>query len=362
MGGCGSSPRERGAPQLTSYGPQPSRLIPARAGSTNPPPPGRRRDSAHPRASGEHATASASAVLRFGSSPRERGARVRCRDRLDGPGLIPARAGSTAECVAGGTGPTAHPRASGEHLDGTRRRVPGDGSSPRERGAPAARSASTSTLRLIPARAGSTPPSRSAAMLRPAHPRASGEHGVPVGGGVVSDGSSPRERGAHGSDRRASRQHRLIPARGGSTGCSGSCSGSSSGSSPRERGAPDRRAGQGVERRLIPARAGSTSWTPTRVSNCSAHPRASGEHQGRVGSAAAMRRLIPARAGSTRRRRRWCTGTPAHPRASGEHTQDVGHLEPNYGSSPRERGARPRHLRGAGRLRLIPARAGSTWL
>ena len=213
----GSSPRERGARSCICRDRFLVRLIPARAGSTRVSEMSIRKPSAHPRASGEHRVAVPSGLPLSGSSPRERGAH----------GLRPV------------LGPLrlAHPRASGEHQVDPEPGPQGAGSSPRERGARTLPGLTSRVSRLIPARAGSTSSATGRRQPTPAHPRASGEHAGRRGGGLMSDGSSPRERGARG----------LAVA-------------------------------VGCDRRLIPARAGSTAGPSARERGTTAHPRASGEH------------------------------------------------------------------------------------
>ncbi len=174
---AGSSPRVRGAHARSGVGPFPGGLIPARAGSTyaarggmNDPP---------------------------GSSPRVRGARGRVDGRFPCVGLIPARAGSTGISRAPLCKPRAHPRACGEHVHGSERHPWQPGSSPRVRGAPTAVPTHRRGPGLIPARAGSTSIWAATSQPSRAHPRACGEHSPAVGFDSRGLGSSPRVRGAH---------------------------------------------------------------------------------------------------------------------------------------------------------------------
>ncbi len=376
----GSSPRERGARRRAPDRAGAGRLIPARAGSTIGSPWPTSTTPAHPRASGEHVPGSSGEPPQPGSSPRERGAQPGVSEAVREPGLIPARAGSTAVVASGVLDGQAHPRASGEHDDFHYIDRAAQGSSPRERGALARVDGDGRGDGLIPARAGSTDVAQSGILGGEAHPRASGEHSASASRPTISSGSSPRERGAPRPRARCAGRHGLIPARAGSTSSGPGLRGPSrahprasgehpprashsagpSGSSPRERGAQvEHRAREAVER-LIPARAGSTPDLGRRPRPWAAHPRASGEHTGALslsreaqGSSPRERgarsrrtstwrwcRLIPARAGSTCMGAPWVMGWEAHPRASGEH-----HLV-----------ARP-HGRDQW---LIPARAGST--
>ena len=132
--------------------------------------------------------------------------------------------------------------------------------------------------------------------------------------------------------------------------------------------------------RIIPARAGQTWSHCRRRSSGTNHPRACGannkrgdEPGGEYGSSPRVRgklllfgcrvgsmRIIPARAGQTWLPRAIFTSFPDHPRACGAN------LEANFGginkagSSPRVRGKRLRHEKLLHEGRIIPARAGQT--
>ena len=213
----GSSPRERGAPLDAVRSLVAVRLIPARAGSTQPIPDEAFDEPAHPRASGEHCISELIRLKYFGSSPRERGARGSSVGPAASSRLIPARAGSTWSRLLPCLPTTAHPRASGEHKQLIAAGTPLFGSSPRERGARSVGDDRPGQGRLIPARAGSTRVDLVPRLRSPAHPRASGEHSVPGGIDIARYGSSPRERGAQAEPSRVPRRVRLIPARAGST-------------------------------------------------------------------------------------------------------------------------------------------------
>jgi len=110
------------------------------------------------------------------------------------------------------------------------------------------------------------------------------------------------------------------------------------------------------------------------------HPRASGEHTGLVGNIAIPRgssprergtrprdeaqgffeRFIPARAGNTAKLLAVTMPVTVHPRASGEHKSQPEFPEAQSGSSPRERGTHNAALLVGKRGRFIPARAGNT--
>ena len=152
------------------------------------------------------------------------------------------------------------------------------------------------------------------------------------------------------------------------------------GSSPRVRGKPKRLAHKSDVSRIIPARAGQTIRQTGRLADCADHPRACGANSdnsstttSRSGSSPRVRgklllfgcrvgsmRIIPARAGQTWLPRAIFTSFPDHPRACGAN------LEANFGginkagSSPRVRGKRLRHEKLLHEGRIIPARAGQT--
>src|SRR5690606_38696772 len=130
----------------------------------------------------------------------------------------------------------------------------------------------------------------------------------------------------------------------------------------------------------IPAYAGSTDSRSPSCPPGADHPRVRGEHylepvrgdwvtgssprargaQAYVIAADGKLRIIPACAGSTARLRR--SGDPQwdHPRVRGEHWPLLHEGTTDYGSSPRARGARDRRSGSGPRGRIIPAYAGST--
>ncbi len=337
----GSSPRERGARLRGPAHAGHSGLIPAGAGSTTRRSVQESTARAHPRGSGEHERRIRIGVLVVGSSPRERGALRRRHGRGSLEGLIPAGAGSTSRGRRTGRRWRAHPRGSGEHKRAKHSAKPGSGSSPRERGAPLPRTEGDLRGGLIPAGAGSTETRPARCGANRAHPRGSGEHPPVIGERGAVLGSSPRERGAR-------------PA------------------------TPDVACACG----LIPAGAGSTASGSGGARGRRAHPRGSGEHAGAPMAAAgglgssprergalaerpvhiARDGLIPAGAGSTTHHSRASSSVWAHPRGSGEHTDSGVSINPLDGSSPRERGARGMITLPSGAVGLIPAGAGSTRL
>ena len=296
----GSSPRVRGAGRARPIAVREDGIIPARAGSRvsilfqN----SRHRD--HPRACGEQSLVVVDPSTHPGSSPRVRGA-VLCRAGSPaGPGIIPARAGSSFVARSMTFATWDHPRACGEQDVYAIANELFEGSSPRVRGAVEAVPNALNSSGIIPARAGSRPSGRGGRVDHGDHPRACGEQLMAARTVPMTAGSSPRVRGAAVHHRHAHGGEGIIPARAGSS-PRRSTSGSAtwdhpracgeqygldklvhdkSGSSPRVRGAGKVGERCATCKWIIPARAGSShacapsSWT------WRDHPRACGEQEG----------------------------------------------------------------------------------
>ena len=340
----GSSPHTRGA--------LPSSRIPD----------GARED--HPRIRGEH----------LSDLPGEH----------DGPGIIPAYAGST-------------PRPS-------RAGAPFSGSSPHTRGAPARASSTGHATRDHPRIRGEH--SRAVFDDRPAVgiiPAYAGSTKYALSRSRPSAGSSPHTRGAPPTSRRRTRPRRdhprirgehpgnplaevvgagIIPAYAGSTHTSMYGSEGNSGSSPHTRGAREAPSWQTTDTRIIPAYAGSTAQggdndvgvmgssphtrgaplTPLRPwARTQDHPRIRGEHRVAAVTVLPVEGIIPAYAGST-----WDRDTAWHASdGSSPHTRGALHLRfllpPLTEDHPRIRGEHVVDATGCGPVRgIIPAYAGST--
>ena len=396
----GSSPRVRGKPRPRRPRVVPARLIPARAGKTGALRPGEGSRRAHPRACGENFVAFGADVWSKGSSPRVRGKLAGHAGRVDGPGLIPARAGKTPHRRVRRPTPPAHPRACGENPGEADRIGLQLGSSPRVRGKPRGLGREGPWARLIPACAGKTRGPGPLGRFRAAHPRVCGENLNAKSSLTAGEGSSPRVRGKHPPLPVHRRPHRLIPACAGKTLRCGSersnprahprvCGENwptrgttlgGRGSSPRVRGKRWRRPWGPRIRGLIPACAGKTVRRWWWRSRCGAHPRACGENEStqncvpclkgsspRVrgkpaldGGARAPSGLIPARAGKTPPTTAGTLRRPAHPRACGENLTGPIGVALGAGSSPRVRGKRMLPCMRPRCSRLIPARAGKT--
>ena len=135
---------------------------------------------------------------------------------------------------------------------------------------------------------------------------------------------------------------------------------SGTGSSPRVRGAARPFPGRDHRRGIIPARAGSSIWRACfSVVARGSSPRVRGavvaECRHLVGAG-----IIPARAGSRRKRCISNHNVRDHPRACGEQIALWRSTVALMGSSPRVRGAGQNNPIPVDRIRIIPARAGSS--
>ena len=171
----------------------------------------------HPRSCGEHLSGWSCRQAVQGSSPLVRGAPMRLAMCFRSERIIPARAGSTCAPRRSSARRRDHPRSCGEHQGVLRHTGHLGGSSPLVRGALRDALEHVRARRIIPARAGST---RSRARIRGTswdHPRSCGEHSVLVAYVAVADGSSPLVRGALSAMISTFPSIRIIPARAGST-------------------------------------------------------------------------------------------------------------------------------------------------
>ena len=339
VGPDGSSPRVRGKLGQVVARVGQGRLIPARAGKTWSRPRARPKAPAHPRACGENSAAPSADCFSTGSSPRVRGKLVGVQNSVDGDGLIPARAGKTANFRGTMAEGMAHPRACGENPVTATLALPPPGSSPRVRGKLRMWASIDGNPGLIPARAGKTPRPTCRSPRRWAHPRACGENDRGIPACTRPYGSSPRVRGKRDLVRDLAGWSRLIPARAGKT--------HSVTKGPRWPAAHPRACG---ENRPASASALNRAGSSPRVRGKHAAPRVDHEVAG----------LIPARAGKTPRGRPAGARRRAHPRACGENLLTASLLASCAGSSPRVRGKRADAKVHSWRFGLIPARAGKT--
>ena len=234
----GSSPRVRGKPLPVAQGPPRGGLIPACAGKTRGAGLQVQDGPAHPRVCGENAGGDHVEALPAGSSPRVRGKHDDLAAGLDPSGLIPACAGKTEPTTTRFSSGSAHPRVCGENQAALHGAQAVGGSSPRVRGKPSSRARSAHDSGLIPACAGKTPARCGQAALPPAHPRVCGENAVHSLIGPAHPGSSPRVRGKQHRGRPILTRRGLIPACAGKTVRVRHPHPSALGSSPRVRGKP----------------------------------------------------------------------------------------------------------------------------
>ena len=319
VGGCGSSPLARGLlDQIISAG-RARRIIPARAGFTVSRVAQVDIQADHPRSRGVYDEARQAVVRALGSSPLARGLLTAVRGSRIWVGIIPARAGFTSRRERQGRVAGDHPRSRGVYLPVGRGQHPGLGSSPLARGLQVADEGGDGGWGIIPARAGFTTWSISAAPPRTDHPRSRGVYTPMRCGSSRRCGSSPLARG-------------LLP-----------------------RGLPD-----GLAPGIIPARAGFTGEGQRRPQAGRDHPRSRGVYT-------SSKQECPPRTGSSPLAR----GLPAviddqrevtldHPRSRGVYSSIHASARVPSGSSPLARGL----LSALGGLwdglGIIPARAGFT--
>ena len=232
---AGSSPLARGLRRRRPTKPVGRRIIPARAGFT------RRALSAwlsrrdHPRSRGVYCRPLHSRSAPAGSSPLARGLLVGVVQADHGIRIIPARAGFTSGSpLALSPGPD-HPRSRGVYSTTASAMALRPGSSPLARGLPSPRGSRAEVLRIIPARAGFTPPTPPTNSRTPDHPRSRGVYIAALVAALAWFGSSPLARGLHRPDNGAAPQRRIIPARAGFT-CAWCSMLASRGDHPRSRG------------------------------------------------------------------------------------------------------------------------------
>ena len=376
----GSSPLARGLREPALVLVDPTGIIPARAGFTADPREIRSRERDHPRSRGVYGSVGSVTSSAVGSSPLARGLRQLGGLDVDGPRIIPARAGFTEDIVAVLPFSQDHPRSRGVYGDSSTDDGVGAGSSPLARGLHFGEDALILARRIIPARAGFTGGNVGSALESRDHPRSRGVYGSRLSVEQSALGSSPLARGLQIGRQIISVERRIIPARAGFTNDLLDPEQQYSGSSPLARGLHPRVAGSTVTAGIIPARAGFTSRATCPPTISTDHPRSRGVYlsptrseRSRPGSSPLARGLphagaaadaeggiIPARAGFTRRGRSTSCPSSDHPRSRGVYRRILMELCLARGSSPLARGL---PVGGAGledRGGIIPARAGFT--
>ena len=278
----GSSPLARGLPSTTTAAHASRRIIPARAGFTPDRRLRAPRPGDHPRSRGVYWATCSWPRAATGSSPLARGLHNLDGDVVLPVGIIPARAGFTSGLRASSTGTTDHPRSRGVYSPSRAARWRIDGSSPLARGLHTPQSWVDSAARIIPARAGFTYECVAGGDHDGDHPRSRGVYSRSAAQAAEVAGSSPLARGLrrpgvpqatgpvdHPRSRgvyRVARAARFVP----------------SGSSPLAWGF--RRAGRRVRAppRLTPAPAGFTRAPASAPRAGSDHPRSRGVYSGPV--------------------------------------------------------------------------------
>ena len=215
--GAGSSPHTRGLRRRPLLRRDPVRIIPAHAGFTARPRPGRPRGPDHPRTRGVYQGVSLTRGCVVGSSPHTRGLRHGAPERGDTGGIIPAHAGFTWVASIDKAVERDHPRTRGVYVSISALIVFTAGSSPHTRGLRFADSAPATHSGIIPAHAGFTCQYYSCCCQCSDHPRTRGVYGVCGGDSRVPAGSSPHTRGLPRAGSAPSPNCRIIPAHAGFT-------------------------------------------------------------------------------------------------------------------------------------------------
>ena len=315
-------------------------IIPARAGFTAQSIRRIRRERDHPRSRGVYRSPVSGRIPGSGSSPLARGLRGGSAVVLGGAGIIPARAGFTLDEDRGPLRVGDHPRSRGVYRERARRALLGRGSSPLARGLPASTENAVRMRRIIPARAGFTGRHPRRRLGRPgSSPLARGLLAL-CGSWTPSTLDHPRSRGVYDEDT----AHKDIPG----------------GSSPLARGLLWDAAADAEHRGIIPARAGFT-WATAHdlAGDRGSSPLARGL-QGVRPDHEALAGIIPARAGFTGHHRPHGRPLRDHPRSRGVYSTTRPRARCGPGSSPLARGLRLSAVCRMEDLRIIPARAGFT--
>ena len=151
----------------------------------------------HPRSRGVYTKEIHYSLNRMGSSPLARGLPLWVMVGAFILGIIPARAGFTADDRPRSERSTDHPRSRGVYVFGIAVVSPVIGSSPLARGLRLADAYFRRDRRIIPARAGFTSFARSPHPSSPDHPRSRGVYTCACMTRCPRVGSSPLARGLH---------------------------------------------------------------------------------------------------------------------------------------------------------------------
>ena len=338
----------------------------------------------HPRSRGVYAAIPGINLDVIGSSPLARGLLELADLSQERGRIIPARAGFTEPGIDGGAEIGDHPRSRGVYFAHLRAQAPDEGSSPLARGLLEGGPPSDGLWRIIPARAGFTTGYVVAQGSGTDHPRSRGVYRDGERGYPAPRGSSPLARGLHMRLEKGTVADRIIPARAGFTWRRGPhwkraqdhprsrgvypdvdvLEETQKGSSPLARGLHPRARRDRSRIRIIPARAGFTVLSTGQVTIDSDHPRSRGVYPSllsqycfALGSSPLARGLrmanhrdvmlvgiIPARAGFTAMTGRSVRSRMDHPRSRGVYTEPEEIRVTVYGSSPLARGLRDPHF------------------
>ena len=213
----GSSPLARGLLVVGRRESIDRRIIPARAGFTFNPHTMLPSSQDHPRSRGVYLIRSGTVTHLLGSSPLARG--LPLVGGLGGAtgGIIPARAGFTADGGEPAAPGTDHPRSRGVYSAAFKYRSPSGGSSPLARGLRVWVREWFPAWGIIPARAGFTSSRRYGRIRGRDHPRSRGVYASRFAGARVARGSSPLARGLPPAGKSTRAPARIIPARAGFT-------------------------------------------------------------------------------------------------------------------------------------------------
>ena len=213
----GSSPLARGLPPSRRPPTVRGRIIPARAGFTPSSPSCRPARWDHPRSRGVYPTRPPQPPEPLGSSPLARGLPVHLDAKDAGGGIIPARAGFTPPRRSAGPSAGDHPRSRGVYLVRTPRPQLEMGSSPLARGLLSRVAIPTVPRWIIPARAGFTSTHPKGNSNGTDHPRSRGVYATSAPTPCRPNGSSPLARGLPVHAHRTRPDVGIIPARAGFT-------------------------------------------------------------------------------------------------------------------------------------------------
>ena len=293
-----------------------------------------------------------------------------------------------------------HPRSRGVYSLGATKADGETGSSPLARGLPVQPAGQVADRGIIPARAGFTPSSTPCCPTRRDHPRSRGVYSGSSRSSRSRSGSSPLARGLPAHCAPYAQDDGIIPARAGFTASTcpdapdasdhprsrgvyrtyGRVTKNTDGSSPLARGLPVGAASVVPEDGIIPARAGFTARAGVQGRLSEDHPRSRGVYISvssstalAMGSSPLARglhthedqddqagRIIPARAGFTFLRTPFARLHADHPRSRGVYFLHPGAPFPCPGSSPLARGLPSCSWPRPPNTRIIPARAGFT--